>query len=187
MLFMKKTLLSLCLAFGALTTAHAEGLAPISRLWDAATSELQTTWEQGGTEAYLPLHTHHLRSAYDADKIASYNENPWGFGLGKGYKDDNGTWHGLYAMEFLDSHSKVEPFIGYGYTRPVLHLGSADFALGYTAFVTARNDIGNYTPIPGLLPLAAVESKKAALMATFVPGGHNNGNVLFIFGRYHLN
>lgn len=74
--------------------------------------------------------------------------------------------------------------LGYGHEwmwgeHEGLHAG-----LGYTVFVTARADIGHYTPIPGVLPIASVNYSKASVNATFVPGGKGNGNIFFFWSRF---
>lgn len=145
-------------------------------------------WERamaGQDDLYLPMYTWHNRSFYDREKINSFNENPWGIGFGKSYKDENRNWHGFYAMAFSDSHYKVEPIAGYGYTK---NWYKNDFSLGagYTVFLTARSDIKNYLPFPAILPLVSVSYKNFSLMGTYLPGSHNNGNIAFIWGRYQF-
>ena len=36
---------------------------------------------------------------------------------------------------------------------------------------------------PVVLPLASLQYRKSAVMASFMPGPKGNGNVLFLFGR----
>lgn len=147
---------------------------------------LKDIWSNGKTELYIPLRTHHIRSAYDPGKIASFNENPWGLGLGKGLTDGAGNWRGLYAMAFRDSHNDLEPTAGYAYLKKLGNAGNFHVSAGFTGFVTAREDIYHYLPIPGVLPLASLEFHKASLMTTFLPGRHNNGNIFFIFMKIGL-
>lgn len=134
----------------------------------------------------MPLHTHHVRRAYDPELIAAFNETPWGLGFGKSYKDSEQGWHGVYAMAFKDSYSKIEPIAGYGRLYPFASKHGWSASVGYTVFVTARHDIGKYVPLPGALPLVAVEKGNFTVMGTFIPGGHNTGNILFVFGKYHF-
>lgn len=151
---------------------------------DQACKRITDTWAEGDSDLYVPLHTYHLRSAYTDEKIDSFRENTWGLGYGRSRYDDDGNWDGLYGMAFLDSHSRLEPMLGYGHEwmwgeHEGLHAG-----LGYTVFVTARADIGHYTPIPGVLPIASVNYSKASVNATFVPGGKGNGNIFFFWSRF---
>lgn len=149
-----------------------------------ACNRLDQVWNQGSDELYLTGYAWHNRAAYSADKIKSFREESWGGGWGKGLYDQDGDWHGLYAIAFLDSHGHVEPIAGYGY-QDIARVGeNLRFGIGYTAFVTARQDILHYMPIPAALPLASVGYRKATFYATYIPGGKGNGNVLFMFGKW---
>lgn len=152
----------------------------------AVAAELDRIWDEGATDIYLPLRTHHLRHAYSPQMLASFNETPYGLGYGRSYKDEQGGWHGLYAMAFKDSYSKIEPVVGYARLYPLARVGQASFSVGYTAFITARHDIGRYLPIPAALPLMSVEVGRVSLMASFAPGKRDTGNVFFIFAKCAL-
>lgn len=151
-----------------------------TRSWNA----VATAYRKGDSELYVPLKTYHLRSAYSQDKIDSFNETPLGLGYGRGYYDERGNWHGVYAMGFQDSHSKPEWMLGYSWKAMWGERTGWQAGLGYTAFLTTRSDIGNYTPIPGILPVAAVSYRNFSLEGTFIPGGNNNGNVFFLWGKW---
>lgn len=148
-----------------------------------ACQHIKDTWEQGDNDVYIPLHAHHLRSAYTDEKIDSFNENSFGLGYGRS-RYVNGNWEGIYGMAFLDSHNDIEPMLGYAYQwmwgqQKALHVG-----LGYTAFITSRSDVLHYTPVPGLLPIASINYKKVSLNGSYVPGGTGNGNILFFWSRF---
>lgn len=53
-------------------------------------------------------------------KTNRYNETPWGFGMGKYRYDNDGDWHSLYAMAFMDSNNRVQPIMGYGFEKNVV-------------------------------------------------------------------
>lgn len=144
------------------------------------------TWADGRTDAYLPVWIWHNRAEYDKSNLDHYNELPLGFGMGKRYYDNDGDLHRLFAMAFLDSHSDVEPLAGYSYEKIFRPANDWQLGFGYTAFVTARNDVGHYVPFPAVLPLWSVQYKRLSLEQTYVPGGHNNGNVLFVWLRFEL-
>lgn len=169
-------------------TAHVSAEEPgaHSSFKSAAVSEFARIWNEGDTDMYLPLHTHHLRGAYSPQKLASFNETTFGLGYGRSFKDAHGGWHGLYAMAFRDSYFKVQPAMGYARLYQLGRVGEASFHVGYTAFITARHDVGRYVPIPAGLPLVSVEVGRLSLMTTFAPGRRDTGNLFFIFGKYAL-
>ena len=152
---------------------------------DRARDGLQSIWNEGRNDFYLPFHTHHLRSAYDREKIDSYQENPVGIGFGRSLYED-GLWRGVYAMSFQDSHFKPSYMLGYAHQW--LWQPAQDFRVGggLTAFVMMRADIGHYTPFPGLLPTASIGYKAFSIETTFVPGTRGAGNILFFWGRIEL-
>lgn len=151
---------------------------------NVVSAEVSRIWNTGSSDLYVPVHTHHLRSAYDPELIAEFNENPWGIGYGRSYKDDQQGWHGLYAMTFKDSHSRPEPIAGYGRLYSMGRYLGINTGIGYTAGMTARRDIAHFVPVPIVLPLVSLEVGKLTLMTTFIPGGHNTGNIIFMFGKY---
>lgn len=183
---MNRLLLAVLLAISGAAHVFAAESDTDASFISAAASEFARIWNKGDTDMYLPLHTHHLRRAYSAGMVASFNENPYGLGYGRGLKDAQGGWQGLYAMAFKDSYFKVEPVVGYARLYRFAQAGDASFNVGYTAFITARHDVGRYVPFPGAFPLMSVEVGRLSLMTTFTPGKRNTGNVFFIFGKYTL-
>jgi palmitoyl transferase len=162
--------------------ASADDIAPSDSWYDQAVQRVESTWNEGKPEVYLPLRTYHMRFAYSQGKISGYDESPLGLGVGKGVYDQNGDWRGLYVMGFHDSHFKPEYIAGYAY-KTFWHLTDKLRAgVGYTAFLTTRTDIGHYTPIPGILPIVSLEYQKFSVDASYVPGGEGYGNVLFCWG-----
>ncbi len=179
--------LTLATALPAQAAAPTEGAAPADEnrpsIFKRAAISLERTAKEGDWELYVPLYTYHMRYAYTAEKISSYNENPWGLGLGRGRIDEKGNWHGLYAMFFHDSHNKPEYQLGYAFKTFWPIAENLKAGLGYTAFLGARSDINNYIPFLGVLPVASLEYGKVSLDATYVPGGQGNGNVMFIWSK----
>jgi palmitoyl transferase len=195
-------LLTLNVAYAAQTLPSNDASAPASvtpaassetsysgtlkGMWNSARDTLDTTWQSQQTELYVPLHTWHNRRMYTAEKIDSYNENPWGLGLGKYRYDEAGNWHALYAMVFMDSHNKIEPIAGYGYEKIWRPSENWRLGAGFTAGLTARQDY-KYVPIPLILPLLSVEYRRFSLQTTYMPGsGKGNGNILFTWMRWQL-
>ena len=133
----------------------------------------------------IPVNTWHNRYLYDKEKTDAYNERPWGFGFSKDYIDQNDNRHSLFFMKFQDSHNRTEPFLGYAYTaRWALNKKKDFFFLaGGTLGITAREEY-NYIPFPAPLPIFGFEYKNFVLENTYIPGGKNNGNVLFTWIRW---
>lgn len=145
---------------------------------------LHEIWYEGNTELYLTGYAWHNRYTYPEYKIKRYNELAWGGGLGKGFYDEDGDWHGLAAFAFLDSHKNVEPVAGYAFIK-MLHLNeNTRLGAGYSVLVTSRADINHSIPFPGLLPWIAASYRKATLAATYIPGAKGAGNVLFILAKW---
>lgn len=173
----------------ALTTAaplHAEN-TPISAWWNGFTDDVAQTWNAPQhTDLYLPFISWHARFMYDKEKTDHYNENPWGGGLGVSRYNASGDWRALYAMAFKDSHNEWQPIVGYGWEKGWYPGPNQDFRLGagLTAGITAREDFGNYIPLPIILPLFSAGYKALNVQFTYIPGTYNNGNVLFAWFRY---
>ncbi|KMN37974.1 phospholipid:lipid A palmitoyltransferase [Chromobacterium sp. LK1] len=173
------------LALGSPAALAADNTAAEPGFWQRSRDNVEATWRSERYELYVPAVTWHNRAFYDRAKIDSFNERPWGLGFGRYRYDADGDWHALYAMAFLDSHKDVEPFVGYAYQKTWWPLDGWRLGAGFTAGVTARSDY-SYIPLPAVLPLVSVEYRRLALQATYIPGGHNNGNVLFAWLRWQL-
>lgn len=145
---------------------------------------LNQVWTEGNTELYLSGYAWHNRQFYSREKINGYNEMALGGGLGKGFYDEKGNWHALSAIAFLDSHKNIEPAVGYAYMK-IGRLGNnTRIGAGYSILVTARSDIFNNIPFPGVLPWVSLGYGRATLMATYIPGARGAGNVLFFLGKW---
>jgi len=165
-------------------TAYAEDSAD-SGIWSRAQDSLSLTWQSSDYELYVPVNTWHNRNYYSSEKIDSYNEHPWGLGLGKYRFDDDGDWNGFYVMAFSDSHRELEPVVGFVFQKMWHPTENMRLGAGYTIGLTMREDM-HYIPTPGILPLFSVEYKQIALQSTYVPGGDGNGNILFTWLRWQI-
>jgi palmitoyl transferase len=165
-------------------SANAASPAPESR-WVEFQKTIDSTWHSDRYELYVPLNVWHRPSAYTPQKIDSFNEHPWGLGIGKYRYDAGHDWHALYAMAFLDSHNDIEPIVGYAFQKIGRPAGALRLGAGFTLGVTARADY-RYIPFPVLLPLASLEYGRLAIQATYIPGGNGNGNVLFTWLRWQI-
>lgn len=153
--------------------------------WQRQWNTVTETYHAPDSELYIPLYTWHNRATYDHDKIKEYNENPWGIGYGKYRYDEDGDWHAVYAMIFMDSHDDPEPIIGYAFEKIWRPSKNWRFGAGFTLGITMRSDF-DYIPIPAPLPLLSVGYRQLTLETTYIPGGKNNGNVLFTWLRWQL-
>lgn len=173
---MKYIFLTIAILFSNISNAD------VSNVYNKLTDQIGNTWNKSeNKDIYLPVLTWHNRATYDREHIDKYNEKPWGVGGGISRYDEKGNWNGIYLMTFKDSFNKWEPIGGYGWEKiwnPVDKNKDFKIGLGYTVFITAR-DNWKYIPIPAALPLASIGYKDYTFQATYIPGTHNNGNVLF--------
>lgn len=185
---MKKIIISALLLY-SLNTFAAEEQPSCGRwvsFFKPVCQRLHQIWTEGHTDLYLSGYAWHNRYTYGHAVLRkkNYNELAWGGGFGKGFFDEKGNWHGLYAFAFLDSHKNLEPVTGYAYLK-VASL-SKDFkaGLGFSVLVTSRPDILHSIPFPGAVPWAGIFFKKLSIKAAYIPGSSSNGNVLYLVGTY---
>lgn len=157
-------------------------------VWGRAKYNFSETWNSDSYDLYIPFYAWHNRLAYDSEHIKKYNEEAWGLGFGKYRYDEDGDWHGLYAIAFKDSNFYLETMFGYAYQKNWFVNCNRDFrvGLGFTIGLTQRHEY-NYIPVPLPLPMAGIEYGRLALQAAYVPGIKNDGNVLFTWLRFRLN
>lgn len=183
---MKKIFLSLFLLIcSTFSQAESENCSSWLTWAKPACRRLHQIWDEGSKELYFTGYAWHNRHYYTEKKLATthYNEKAWGGGMGKGFYDEDGDWHGLYAMAFLDSHKHVQPASGYAFLK-VLHFGKASIGAGYSVLVTMRPDIFGGFPFPGAVPWLSLTLGNATVSAAYIPGKINIGNVLFICGKW---
>lgn len=177
-------LLSACLILSLLYRALGDE-SPETTKVSQVKETLNKTWESTIYEPYVPINTCHNRSFYSAEKIDTFNEEPWGIGVGKYRFDDDGDWNGLYAMAFQDSHRRIQPVFGFGFEKMWYPTENTRLGAGYTVGFTMRQAM-HYMPLPGIVPLLSVEYKQLALQSTYIPGGRDSGNVLFTWLRWQF-
>ena len=167
--------------FFAFETSAYDGIAD---WWNELKDNTAKTWNDGRVAAYIPVNTWHNRLTYDRKKIDSYNESPYGFGLGKYRYDEDGNWHSLYVMGFKDSNYHLETIFGYAYQHNWYFDEEKNwrFGAGYTLSLTQRAE-SLMIPLPLPLPVASFGYKYFSVQAAYVPGVKNDGNVLFTWLR----
>lgn len=179
---LKRTLAAIAMTAPTLVSANTATQEP--GWFDTAWQHVTDTWETGNTELYVPFLTYHMRWAYRDDLVDNYNEFPAGVGLGKGRFNSSGNWESMYVMGFSDSHYNPSFMAGYAWA-PTWDIGNdVKLGVGATVFLMSRSDYFNGVPFPGILPIASIGYKQLSIQASYVPGGQNNGNVLFMWAKW---
>lgn len=141
--------------------------------------EFLGTWNSENWEFVVPVNTWHNRWVYDHKKAHTFNERPWGFGVGKYRYDASGNRHSLVGLTFQDSHDSPEPTFAYGWQKIWRQGETIRPSLGLMGGVTFRKDY-DWMPLPAILPVIGVDIGPFSFENTYVPGlGGNNGHVLF--------
>lgn len=187
--FLKKILGCLMLATLFTSTAIAQE-STFDKWLQSSKDHASEIWDKGDHAVYLSGHAHHGRSTYTKEKLAEFNENAWGLGYGKTYRNENNNDESLYALVIKDSHRHPQYMAGYAHEwvwkipKTPLEVG-----LGGTIMLASRQDYFNSFPFPLPLPLASIGVEKAKVMFAYVPRlskNKNNGDVLLIFARFQL-
>ena len=160
----------------------ADSRSWFQRVWDP----VAYAYDHGDWEYYLPFATYHSRSTYSQEQIDSYQERPPGFGIGKGYYNENGNWEGVYALGFQDSHFKPSYTAGYGWKAIWRPADDVRLGLGYIAGLMTREDVMGYVPFPLVIPTASIAYKNFSIEAAYVPPGADAGNVLFFWAKWEM-
>lgn len=153
---------------------------------EGASNHLESIWNDGNHELYIPLYTYHTPYAYSPQKLAEYTDYPMGLGFGKGITNESGNWEGVYGMAFKDSHGIYEYMAGYGWVPmwSIDKAGDWKYGAGVTVFMMSREDIFHYIPFPGALPIGSISYKDLSLQTTYIPGGKDFGNVIFTWAKW---
>jgi palmitoyl transferase len=145
--------------------------------------KLSKALEGRSTDIIFPIWTWHNRYTYPREKTDRYNEQPYGMGIA-GSKDYGGSGDMLYFMTFRDSHNMMQASWGYAWQKWIIGSGTDGFRLGagWTISIQQRHEY-HYVPIPLILPIAEIGYSKISVQATYIPGYHDFGNVLFLWGK----
>ena len=160
------------------------------RWWDAVTNNFSDIYHEGNNDLYIMGYAYHDRRTYTLEKLKDLNEGAYGLGYGKSKDNIKGNTEMLYLMAHLDSHKDVQVNAGYAWLKKFQVVENFRVGIGYTAFLVSRTDFAHRIPLPFALPLVAIDIGKASINAILIPklnDGINNGNVLFIFGKFTWN
>lgn len=183
--------------FAAVLAGFCTGAAawefPCDKLWSWLEYQCDGTrkaWHDGTPDLIVSGYSYHDRGTYTQEKIDSFNEAAWGGGLGWSIRNDRGDSFGWYGLIFRDSHFKYTKMFGWGAMTYWPAQSDYGVGLGYTVFLGSRPDIYSGVPFPGILPLASVKLANLEILGTYIPkvsqGTTGNGNVGFVFARYHF-
>jgi palmitoyl transferase len=144
------------------------------------------TWRDSHIyDFYTPVFAWHNRLTYDKEHIGRYNEASFGLGIGATRYDKDRDTHSLYFMVFRDSNYYYQTVFGYLFVKNWHFASPRHFnaGVGWTCLLTQRHEY-NYIPLPLILPVGSLGDKRLNFQATYVPGGKNDGNILFGWFKY---
>jgi|GEM_PF-2293549 len=146
---------------------------------------LRTIFKDGEGHLLVSGYTFHDPGSYTAADLAKLNSHAWGIGYERVIEsNENGNREAVQAIIFSDSHRMLEPGLSYEWLHPFRISNIVAVWAGYSAGLTARSDIYSYTPIPYVIPTAALSIGKIQLKGIFIPkiGGQlNHGNVAWFY------
>ena len=153
--------------FLAMSTANAEEDTP--SLYQSLTDHFSSIWNDGKYQFLLPVQTIHSPLTYSSEKRKDYNDNPWGFGIGKYIEPTPDRRYGLSVLTFQDSFNKPEPSLFYSWQT--LWRAGKDFrpSLGFVAGITFRDNY-HWIPVPGAAATIGFEYKSFSIDTLYVPG-----------------
>ncbi len=181
---MLKKLLAICATLLLSTGAQAVDCENWWAGLDNACTQIGQIWNEGEAGLMLSGYARHMSSTRSSEKIEDFNERAYGGGLSLFRGLENNNEDMLYWMTFADSHSKPATHIGYAYLWYWNIIGPLKAGAGVTAGLFSHSDVASYAPLPFALPLVAVKYDKVNFYATYIPGGRDHGNMLFIFSRF---
>ena len=171
-------------------TSYAQGTTDSAGWWQQTKDHLGNIVDNGAEKLYLSGYAYHGRNTYTAARIREYNENAWGIGGGRTFRNAAGNDESLFFLGISDSHFRPQLMAGYAYEWVFdIPKTPLEFSAGYTAMFVSRQDYFGGLPVPIPLPIAGFGTKKAKLMASYVPrlsSNKGNGDVLLLFARFEI-
>ena len=161
--------------------------AEIKAIFKLLKNKISLIYNEGNNDIYVLGYAYHDRNTYTKEKLKDLSEGAYGMGFGRSIVNENGNTEMLYFMGHLDSHSDLQVNAGYVWVKKFSLMGNLQVGIGFTAFLVSRPDFAGRFPLPLALPMAVIDVGNFSLNATLIPklnNGINNGNVLFIFGKW---
>jgi len=126
------------------------------------------TPDDGSYHLILNGRSFHLSEANNGQ---SFNENNLGSGFQYDYHSgDRKDWISYFnGSVFNDSLNNASYYLGAGKARRFPLLNGWRIDVGYLAFVMARKDFNDYDPFPGILPIASIGTRRAAVNISYIP------------------
>jgi palmitoyl transferase len=155
----------------------------------AQTRQTMTTIvDEGKWDIYLSGYAHHSRDTYSDRRIEKLNEQAWGFGFGKTFRNSAGNDESLYALVIRDSNRNLQWSAGYAY-QWMFPLGASglEAGAGLSAGLIQRRDWFDGVPFPAVLPVFSAGGRQLKLMGTYVPHlstRKGKGDVLLLVLKY---
>lgn len=171
--------------------AQAEDRAEADGWWSNLADSVKQIRKEGDWDIYFSGYAYHSRSTYTDKRISTLNENAWGGGFGKTWRNEKGNDESLYIMAIRDSHKNIQWSGGYAYhwMWPVSNSGRLEAGAGITGVIIRRHDWYDGRPFPALLPTAAVGTQDVKLSAVYVPrisSKRGKGDVVLVFLKFTL-
>ncbi len=144
------------------------------------TNRIEAATMKGDYNMILNGRSVHLSKHPDGGK---FNENNYGSGLQYDFARKYGSkWVAFTTSSaFYDSFNNLSYYIGGGESRRFYMRRGWHADIGYVGFLMARKDIDNYSPFPGILPVASFGTRNLSVNMTYVPAISKDYSELLFF------
>jgi palmitoyl transferase len=161
-----------------------------ARTSDRLTKGINEIMAQPHTDVVLSGYAYHVRSTYDKDRIHELTEWLWGGGVAKTLYDQDDDSHSLFVLASIDSRDRFQGMAGYAFQKRFRLVSDLKAGIGYSAFLVSRADLVGYVPVPGVLPLASIGTRKVQAVVIYIPRfsqSHKGvGNVIWTLAKFEL-
>ena len=122
----------------------------------------------GGYNMILNGRSVHLSGHPEGGKL---NENNFGSGVHYDFGRTYGSkWVAFTTSSaFYDSFNNLSYYVGGGESRRFYLKRGWHADIGYVGFLMARKDVNDYSPFPGVLPVASFGTRHLSVNMTYVP------------------